>query len=387
MKKKRQFKIGVMSLFVLSAAFVVFSIVNALVSHAPSEISPQGSNSGLNADMLDREHASAFTSGTSSTGGGSSGAVIMWGTYNTNDKMYLNPGNGAPSCPSGWVEVYAGYGPFLLGTTDLANFAELQSVEVCANSPTLLVSNVSFSGTDSYHENATAYACDLIASGRYHCNTCRVCVPESTTTGVVPVAGDTILYTGPAHNGFFGATAAAARTAADVYCTNNIPAGLSVSGAKAFLSFTAADEIQDLHSTDSDYDGKTGPFESSKPIYGYNANWSQFAKMATNWRDLLDGTIMQTISYAVGPSASRYWSGSNYYGVVYPIPYDAYCEKSCNCYGWTTNSAPVDYDGDGDKDDVMGKFAVTDRSITGWLAYWFDGCNQAYPILCVATYN
>ncbi|MDO8602080.1 MAG: hypothetical protein Q7R62_03075 [bacterium] len=101
-------------------------------------------------------------------------------------------GTGAPACPTGWTEAYAGFGPFgtlftwyNLGSdpeeTDAPTQAVAPTYSVCANSAFLVIPDHSANnGTNTVGNSVTALgACSLTQNGGNNnewCNTCRVCV-------------------------------------------------------------------------------------------------------------------------------------------------------------------------------------------------------------------
>jgi len=104
-----------------------------------------------------------------SSGGGDT--LTTWGYYTGSSP---SAGLNAPSCPSGYTQLYAGYGPFSqysAGTYAIA----MDTAIFCSGSTTMFAGTVSTSA-------AVAYACPLVGSnppysyGTYYCNTCRVCV-------------------------------------------------------------------------------------------------------------------------------------------------------------------------------------------------------------------
>ena len=119
--------------------------VGSVIIKGNSTISPN-----LNSDKLDDHHAADLMA---QAGGG--GVLVTWG-----QGTYV--GGSAPSCPSGWTQVYAGYGPYWSLSSESGGPTGPTAVsQTCGTSQYLV--------TGGYY---MAYAC---GSGGM-CNTCRVCV-------------------------------------------------------------------------------------------------------------------------------------------------------------------------------------------------------------------
>jgi hypothetical protein len=103
-----------------------------------------------------------------SSGGG--GTLITWGSAAgvSNGYFFVAPaaGTSAPACPSGWTQLYVGYGPFnfyIGGSTAVTS----SSSDICSTSLTAYGPATPSPCSTSYSQYGTNY------SG---CNTCRVCV-------------------------------------------------------------------------------------------------------------------------------------------------------------------------------------------------------------------
>ena len=152
------------ALLVVASAIVVFNFVNAqIVSHSKGEIENLMDESGnLNADYaLDAAilngdlTAAGIRTLLAQSGGGGGQILTTWGsvTYNGCGGTPPSAGVGAPVCPAGWTQVYAGYGPSITGN------------DVCINT---------ISGATS----PTAYVGSQCPGTAAYTNTCRVCIKD-----------------------------------------------------------------------------------------------------------------------------------------------------------------------------------------------------------------
>jgi hypothetical protein len=144
------------------------------------------------------------------------------------------------------------------------------------------------------------------------------------------------------------------RAGADAHCeaATNKPAGYN--HYRALISVNADDEIRDM------------PANYGVPtFYPVHASSPSAALIATDWADLLDGTILVDLrSAGLWPSGSTgsWWSGSNPDGSLHPN----------NCGGWTASS------GDG-------RIGANNRADSGWISAAPRSCD-AIPagVLCLA---
>jgi hypothetical protein len=376
MKKKRQGLSGLakkafLAIALIAMSVIVFGLVNSVIDSGASDAPKK-----------------AYTLSAAGVGGGSTGAIVLYG-YEKGEAWRTAAGLGAPNCPIGWIELYNGFGPFILGQlNDAGNFAALGAVEICSPQETLALTNLTMPsyGTFKY---AIVDACDRIGygGGGYNdiaCNTCRVCIPDPGAAVSEPMSGDTILY---AAMGTYSA-ALGGRSGADSICNNNMPSNLkamqvagNLEDVTAFLTVSPTDEIRDLHTIDNDGDGVTGNFLSERPIYGYNRQWGTYTKMGVNWEDLLDGTILSNLINALALSedtdSTEYWTGSRDNGGVYT---SASCTTNgqCTCNGWTTTSG-----------SYKGKVGWGGYSGYAWMQEWYPDCDIAntFTLLCAARYT
>jgi len=116
------------------------------------------------------------------------------------------------------------------------------------------------------------------------------------------------------------------RVGANAFCKDNAPANLlNCVGIRAFISVNENDEIRDMHN----HGGTGGKFDSDKPIYWWNSITGATTQLASDWEDMLDGSI--GISQAIGTGVSKgIWTGSNPDGSILE-----YGDVSGTCQEWT----------------------------------------------------
>ena len=138
-----------------------------------SPTTPEKISTNLNADLLDGYNANDLLSAASA---GSGAMFTAWGYCSDS---ICSAGEGAPACPAGWTEAYAGFGPFFETTSyKQSTYATVGSlsVEVCASSKQIVgyskgeVNNSSFNSPTIYPAGGT------ISGGSQLYSTCRVCV-------------------------------------------------------------------------------------------------------------------------------------------------------------------------------------------------------------------
>jgi hypothetical protein len=327
-------------------------------------------------------------------GGGSTGTLVTYGMVEwiAGSQPPVGTSGGAPPCPTGWVESYAGYGPFLFAQSESdpgSKWMTLGSIDICIKSNTsrMYMSNVSLPGSDNSFVFASIDPCyywqpyddNGDKTNKHTCNQCRVCVPESSliTDAIQPESGSTIIYAAMKnYTGNFGS-----RANADSICRTKAPAGLSahaaVASAKAFISVSTADEIRDLPNIDMDGDTKIGNFKSNLPVYGYS-KWGIYTKLSKNWNDLLDGSIFNSIANTVVADENPSWECCSTYPAR-PLDYWTGSEvngqlSTYSCSGWTLASG-------------IARIGCADNMGTGWLECYVDSCNVERPLLCAAMYN
>lgn len=142
------------------------------------------------------------------------------------------------------------------------------------------------------------------------------------------------------------------RSGADAICAGSTPALPSdYDSIRALVSFSGTDEIADMPSL---YSVPTTVMVEST-VSGV---------VASNWADLLDGTIDDTLNgtEVVADTSSKYWTGSDENGVL----------DTDNCSGWTTASGAVD-----------GNSGISDDSTAPWLSHSVVSCDTIQKILCI----
>jgi hypothetical protein len=152
-----------------------------------------------------------------------------------------------------------------------------------------------------------------------------------------------------------------ARDGWDFFCEDKKPANLpgDCTHIHAFISVSATDEIRDM---DTLYG-----YDRTAPVYWWHNTNYAFYKLATDWEDMLDNSILITQSDGTGLSGSV-WTGAQANGNVW---------SGRNCAGWTDGtSASIARRGSG--------------TTTGeqWLTTGDDNCDQAWPeIRCACQYE
>lgn len=165
-----------------------------------------------------------------------------------------------------------------------------------------------------------------------------------------------ILYsTGTGHTGNLGG-----RTGADALCEGNKPAGYA--NWRAFLSVNADDEIRNMP---GNYGIPTGI-----PIKGPNG-----AQIASNWADLLDGTIAVTLIDAgvasVNGLSGEWWSGSYWNGSLALGTQG----QPGTCNSWTYAGSSLPY----------GQVGGIGEINFYWMERYLQYCNRDnVHVLCVA---
>ncbi len=321
----------VWALLIVAAAVTVYGIAQAAtVSHTPEQITPQGPGSGFDSDTLwGLTSADILAEGGGATGGSGAYYTTCGLKVASTCDCYSTPTTTCdpPQCAPGDISVATG----------------------CAYNAYDTVTTANCGGECYFYRGFVGY-----------CQ--RTCKTTQSTSGGV-AAGSAIIYaTKNTYNGNLGG-----RNGADAKCAAELPPELSgkVTNIHAFLSVSSTDEIIDMHSSDSDNDGTAlGYYETANPIYAYNRYWAEWTLLASNWRDLLDGTISSSLSTASFPT--YYWTGSSTYG-AYVANY--------NCNGWTASNYENGYYGSGS------------HSTAPWLRYSSQYCNSKLALVCAAKYT
>jgi hypothetical protein len=381
-------KNAIIALLLIAAAISVYGLANAaVVSHRPSEIQPQGTSSGLNADQLDEQEGSYYVDAAGGSGSGS-GNIINWGLVTATATsglplLGLFPGANTDACPEGYSEVIAGYGPKVF--KDSAGTEVLSSLDICTS-------------YDSGSCSSSSYTSGSITTTTESCYTCRVCAPSSKSihSYTAPISGTTVTVvfgTTQAYNGNLGG-----RSGADTKCQAQIPTELSgkVTNVKALISVSSSDSISNMHSR------KGGVYASQVPLYYFDRDWGSWTLIASDWKAFLSGA-----SFDFGEK----WTGSDAYGNVIPngVGYTTYPSFSYSCPGGEyavycpginvpsgTPTYPISYQCNGWTTAVSYAtdpyYGMTTGVYNG--AYSSRGfregvlsCGKSLPLLCAAKYT
>jgi hypothetical protein len=122
------------------------------------------------------------------------------------------------------------------------------------------------------------------------------------------------LYSAGTNDGDLGG-----RSGADTLCDNSSNKPSGVSTAHAFITVSSSDTIADMPSTYS--------FPDDVPIYNSDESYT----VGSNWADLLDSSLSNSLQTMNVTTATYWWSGSNADGTLY----------STHCTNWTTNSSGI----------------------------------------------
>lgn len=188
-----------LALLVVGAAFAVYGIANAaIVSHRGEEVIGSVSTS----DDSSRLQGLAAADILAQSGGGSGSILVTWGfkqnthsaykqsyTYCPNSQAsvpQISAGESAPACPSGWTEVYAGWGPHsymneVISPSSQSNYGYgvAAAIEICTGSRSYSLPSTkpgSITGACSEWENIPSYGASGTCYFYKSCNTCRVCL-------------------------------------------------------------------------------------------------------------------------------------------------------------------------------------------------------------------
>jgi len=148
-------------------------------------------------------------------------------------------------------------------------------------------------------------------------NGCDKCTPATSTSQWDGADCGTVVYVTTATNdGKFGG-----RNGLDGFCSNKIPPGLKCKNIHALISTSLTDDIASMPTAYG--------YKATKPLYWYNPAGFKFTKFATNWADMLDGSI--TVSRKSGTGVDKFaWTGTTNAG-------KAYDHKRYHCGKWTND--------------------------------------------------
>ncbi|MDD5032320.1 MAG: hypothetical protein PHR36_04765 [Patescibacteria group bacterium] len=172
-----------------------------------------------------------------------------------------------------------------------------------------------------------------------------------------------VAYIDSSHNGGMGGTGG--RTGMDNYCAASMPTGCS--NPRALVSINAADEIKDIPTNYG--------YSIDKGIYWRDSVTGFFTKMANDWADMLDGTIMASAMTGLPNQITwpmPYWTGSTSDG-SFDVNYN-------NCSGFTVGQV-----------GWAAEVGKADRTNSTWLDSNCDGgtacgCADSRYHLCLCEY-
>ena len=118
-----------------------------------------------------------------------------------------------------------------------------------------------------------------------------------------------------------------------------------------------------------------GYYDSASPVYGYNSDWSKFYFLASDWQDLLDGSIamplVDALSLYLEGTDGNYFSGGT-------LGAGSGGDGVETCSGWTSRSG---YAGTGNAKSSNKDWLSTSNTALEL------SCNSAGSFLCAAKYN
>jgi len=194
-------------------------------------------------------------------------------------------------------------------------------------------------------------ACNSTLQGTLHWNVntqvLEVCLSDGRWETFLTVR-NIVLYSGGRHDGNLGG-----RAGADAICTSAAGGVPGYSNYRAFLSVNADDEIRDMP---ANYEVPT-----NAPIYAPN-----HYLIASNWSDLLDGSIRISLTAAsILPDNRFWWAGSETNGAFLDYYY---------CGGWVTSST-----------SMSGGTGLSWKSDSTWISGYHYPCSDTTTyLLCLA---
>lgn len=143
------------------------------------------------------------------------------------------------------------------------------------------------------------------------------------------------------------------RDGADTFCRDNMPEAVDCGDVHAFISLSGADEIQDMPT-------KYYPaFDDTLPVYWAHSTTGALTKMAENFTDMLDSSILVSATTGAGVSGAV-WSFSTAVGAYNPSYY---------CSGGTATTGSGYYGNAGSVNYY-------------WLSYNAATCSTSYRLQC-----
>jgi len=138
------------------------------------------------------------------------------------------------------------------------------------------------------------------------------------------------------------------RAGIDSWASARVPSNLSrftPTNIHGFVSVTSSDEIRDMPT-------RYG-YDADAPIYWWHDNQKTLYKLANNWADMLDGSILINQRDGTGTTYTFVWSGSNSAGALKS-------GTSRNCGNWTYRNF---------NQNVSGQYGINSSTGSTWLDY------------------
>jgi len=166
------------------------------------------------------------------------------------------------------------------------------------------------------------------------------------------------LFNAGSHTGkLTSMVSASPRADIDAICENarmetypHLPCGT----VRAFISISASDDIEDMASN------------YGIPLDKRIVSPSGVA-IASNWLDLLDGSIIETLNHAdIAPH--EWWSGSDEHGKYLPV---SPCVGCNTCSGWTSENP-----------SLTGMTGAHNKTDSAWMSDQLRRCDKQYFLLC-----
>jgi len=157
--------------------------------------------------------------------------------------------------------------------------------------------------------------------------------------------GSLVLFSAGEYRGNFSS-----RSVLDTTCQTERPTSVRPPEIRALISIDSFDEIRDM------------PITYNIPM-NHDVRSSSQIKIAENWEDLLDGTVVVSLEASgVTSGSSSWWSGSDGTGA----------RSGQECINWTS-ATPGDLGTVGDT-----------QTTNSWMTGATSGCDQTHHLICVA---
>jgi len=144
------------------------------------------------------------------------------------------------------------------------------------------------------------------------------------------------------------------RGGADAFYATNKPVGLTCTNTRAFASFSVSDSIANMPTNYS--------YNNSKPIYWAIGASGAVSKLALNWADMLDGSILTTMTAVNSPPSSYMFTFSDASGGLH----------ADNCSGGTSSTG-------------NGSINIWNSTNSNWISWSTQACSVLYRIMCICT--